>query len=178
MAGNLGGRRVLARQPSKCRIDVEHQVGVGSQSGGLPFQRQRPRPAAAFSGLAAAGVVDQAPLYRHGRGAEKAAAVGNRRLAEPEVRLMDQSRRVERVPGTLARKSRGQPFELVVGDREEAAGAGSPRSIADSMTDLTRSDSIAIGGRPVEDLSPQWRNQTADCLNREKNYLALHGTRE
>ena len=67
MAGNLGGGRVLARQPTERRIDVEHQARVGSQRGGLPVKRQRLRaPAAALPGLALAGCRStRIRLHRH-----------------------------------------------------------------------------------------------------------------
>ncbi len=68
-------------------------------------------------------MVDQDPLHGDGRGAEEAAAVGERRGAQAEERLVDQRRGVERVPSALARQpGGGQPLQLLVDRREEAAG--------------------------------------------------------
>ena len=92
----------LLRQPAEGLVEVEEIVVARGGRAGEPIEVDPASPATSLQPVAVAGVVDQHPPHRLGRGGEEVPPALEVLVADqPEVGLVNQGGGVEGVPGLL-----------------------------------------------------------------------------
>src|SRR5262249_44671432 len=102
--GSSAARRVSAASTPRRLSSGAGACGGGGGGGGGPVGAAAPPPAAVPDPALAAGGLDEDAAHGLGRGGEEVAAARERLVAdEAQVRLVDQRRRLERLPRLLGR---------------------------------------------------------------------------
>ena len=122
--------------------------------------------AAAFGGTFAAGVIDQDVLHGHGRGSQERAPVSRNSTAEAKKRLVDEGRRVERVPGGLTGElGRGESTKLIVNQRGRGRPQGEARSFLLPIFAFSSFQFFASSALPVISASSMSRSMASVSRN-------------
>ena len=166
------------------KIDVEHQSGVAITRLVLGLQRDHRLAPATFDARSPPGVVHHNLTHCHRRDREEMAAIAPRRsctVDQPQVCLVDERRRVERLSGlTPPQLPAGEAAQIVVNERNEAIeSVVVARAVGDEKLGHVRhcftrgadasGERVADRGRPTGARSPRAaRRGEADLPRRSR----------